>query len=219
MTDHKILIATGNPGKLREYQAMLADLGVACVSKGDAGLDGFDVPETGDTFEANARLKAAAYAQKSGLPTLADDSGLVVDALDGAPGVYSARYAGPGATDADRYQKLLAALEDVPETARTAHFQCVIALAEPDGAIVTTAAGTCEGRIAFAPRGENGFGFDPVFVLAADSGHRGRTMAELPDADKNRISHRARALQVLIPDFKGWLRDVGTGSDDLTSDQ
>ncbi len=177
------------------------------------------MPETGSTFEANARLKATAYAQKSGLPTLADDSGLVVDALDGAPGVYSARYAGDSATDADRYQKLLAALEDVPEPARTARFQCVIALAEPDGTIVTTSAGTCEGGIAFAPRGENGFGFDPVFVLAADSGHPGRTMAELPEAAKNRISHRAHALQALISDLKGWLRRVGTGSDDLTSDQ
>jgi XTP/dITP diphosphohydrolase len=148
------------------------------------------VDESGDTFEENACIKALAYAQASGLLTLADDSGLEVDALDGAPGVHSARYAGPQAGDVDRYRKLLDALADVPEEQRSARFRCVVALAQPDGTVYT-ADGACEGKIGFAPRGEHGFGYDPVFIV---EGSGGQTMAELSPDLKNRISHRARAV-------------------------
>jgi XTP/dITP diphosphohydrolase len=134
-----------------------------------------------------------AYARASGLPTLADDSGLEVDALSGAPGVRSARYAGPGAGDADRYQKLLDALAKVPEGRRTARFRCVVALARPDGT-VRTGEGRCEGQIGWAPRGEHGFGYDPVFIV---DGFDGQTMAELAPEVKNRVSHRARAVQAI----------------------
>ncbi|MFN2226659.1 MAG: non-canonical purine NTP pyrophosphatase, partial [Anaerolineae bacterium] len=133
----------------------------------------------------------------SGLPTLADDSGLEVDALDGAPGVRSARYAGPGASDIDRYRKLLAVLAGVPPDRRSARFRCVVALALPDGQ-VHTAEGACEGEIGFAPRGEFGFGYDPVFIVA---GQEGRTMAELEPEVKNCISHRARAVEAMLPDL------------------
>ncbi len=188
----KLLVATNNPGKVREYEELLAGRPFQVTFPAAAGLE-LDVAETGDTFEANARLKALAFAQASGLLTLADDSGLEVDALAGAPGVYSARYAGPGAGDADRYGKLLAALEGVPQGQRTARFRCVIALAWPDGRL-RLAEGRCEGQIGFGPRGDNGFGYDPVFVV---EGYGGRTMAELAPEIKNRISHRARAVQAL----------------------
>jgi XTP/dITP diphosphohydrolase len=192
----KLLVATYNPGKVREYEELLAGLPVRLeiTFPAQEGLN-LDVEETGQTFEENAQLKAHAFAQASGLLTLADDSGLEVDALDGAPGVRSARYAGPGASDIDRYRKLLDELADVPEEARSARFRCVIALAEADGTI-RTAEGTCEGRIGFAPRGEHGFGYDPVFVV---SGYGERTMAELPPDLKNEISHRARAAVAIQP--------------------
>jgi XTP/dITP diphosphohydrolase len=191
----KLLVATNNPGKVREYEELLAGLPFEITYPQREGLD-LEVEETGDSFEANARLKASAYAGASGLPTLADDSGLEVDALGGAPGVYSARYAGPGASDADRYRKLLAALEGVPAGQRTAQFRCVVALALPDGT-VRTGHGRVTGRIGESPRGDNGFGYDPVFVV---DGYGGLTMAELPSEEKNRISHRARAVQAL--DFR-----------------
>jgi XTP/dITP diphosphohydrolase len=127
--------------------------------------------------------------------TLADDSGLEVDALDGVPGVRSARYAGPGASDTDRYRRLLEALADVPAGQRSARFRCVVALAQPDGTTYTVG-GTCEGEIGFVPRGEHGFGYDPIFVVA---GYGGRTMAELPPDLKNQISHRARAVLAARP--------------------
>ncbi len=188
----KLLIATHNRGKLREYAALLADLPVTLVSPEEIGLSRQEGIERGSTYEENARLKALAYAQASGLLALADDSGLEVDALDGAPGLYSARYA-PG-EDEDRIAALLRALAGVPEDARTARFRCVIALATPDGT-VQTAEGTCEGRILTAPRGKGGFGYDPIFYLP----DRGCTMAELPPEEKNRISHRARAFQAVRP--------------------
>jgi XTP/dITP diphosphohydrolase len=149
-----------------------------------------EVDETGESFEENATIKAVVFAKASGLLTLADDSGLEVDALGGAPGVRSARFSGPGASDADRYLKLLDALAEVPADQRSARFRCVIALAEPDGA-VQTASGTCEGEIGFSAKGVHGFGYDPVFLV---QGSDGKTMAELDPALKNRISHRARAL-------------------------
>jgi XTP/dITP diphosphohydrolase len=190
----RLLIATNNPGKVREYEELLGDLPFEITFPGQEGLS-LDVDESGATFQENARIKARAYARASGLLTLADDSGLEVDALGGAPGVHSARYGGPGATDADRYRKLLAALQDVPVGQRSARFRCFIALAQPRGQI-QTAEGTCEGEIGFEPRGEHGFGYDPVFVV---EGYGGQTMAELPPDLKNRISHRARAAAAARP--------------------
>jgi XTP/dITP diphosphohydrolase len=190
----KLLVATNNPGKVREYEELLADLPVEITFPAKEGLD-VEVEESGETFEENARLKAAAYAAASGLLTLADDSGLEVDALDGAPGVRSARYAGPNTGDDDRYRKLLAALDGVPRKQRSARFRCVIALARPDGTLLT-ADGICEGEIGFIPQGEHGFGYDPVFVV---HGYGGQTMAELLPDVKNRISHRARATAAIRP--------------------
>jgi len=190
----KLLVATNNPGKVRELEKLLADLPVEIIFPAQEGL-ALDVEETGETFAENACLKAQTYAQASGLLTLADDSGLEVDALGGAPGVRSARYAGPGASDEDRYRKLLAVLSKVPEAQRTARFRCVVALARPDGT-VSTADGTCEGQIGFEPRGEYGFGYDPVFLV---DGYEGQTLAELPPDLKNEISHRARAVQAARP--------------------
>jgi XTP/dITP diphosphohydrolase len=193
MTNLKVLVATHNPGKVLEYAQMLRDFPVACISLDEAGIDE-DVAETGDTFEENARIKAIAYCNASGLITLADDSGLAVDALDGEPGVYSARYAGPGKTDRERYELLLKNLEGVPGPQRTAHFRCVIVVATPEGRLYS-AEGRVDGTIAYEPRGENGFGYDPVFFMSQYGG----TMAELGAPVKNTISHRARALQQIMP--------------------
>ena len=194
MTD-KLLIATHNAGKLAELRSLLRDAPYTLLSLTDVGID-TEVEETGDTLEANAALKASTYARLSGLPTLSDDSGLEVDALDGAPGVRSARYAGANATDADRIANLLANLAAHPQP-WTARFRCVIAIAVPDGG-VERYCGACEGVIITQPRGDNGFGYDPVFLLQES----GKTMAELSAADKNAHSHRAiaarKATQALI---------------------
>jgi len=185
----KLLVATNNPGKVREYRELLAGLPLELTWLGELGLD-LHVEESGETFRENAVLKATAYARASGLLTLADDSGLEVDALEGAPGVRSARYAGPGATDEDRYRLLLRQMADVPGDRRQARFRCVVAVADPQGE-VWTADGTCEGVIAREPQGSHGFGYDPTFYMP----ELGCTMAELPEEEKNRISHRARAAQ------------------------
>ena len=198
----RLLVATNNPGKVRELKELLSGLAVEITFPAQEGLD-LKVNESGESLAENARLKALAYARASGLLTLADDSGLEVDALGGAPGVYSARYAGPGASDADRYHKLLAALADIPAGQRSARFRCVVALARPDGT-VHTADGVCEGEIGYAPRGEHGFGYDPIFLV---QGFGGRTMAELPPALKNQISHRARAVQVIRPILEQLISD------------
>lgn len=189
----RLLIATNNAGKFREYETLLAGLPLILVSPAQAGID-IEVDENGASFEANAIIKARAYGDASSLPTLADDSGLEVDHLAGAPGIHSARYAGPGATDRERYQKLLRALEGMPTAERTARFRCVIALALPGGD-VTTAAGACEGVIGTEPLGEGGFGYDPVFLMPGLQ----LTMAELPAALKDRVSHRARAAMKMKP--------------------
>lgn len=189
----EILIATHNPGKVREYRALLDEMPFVWRLLADLHIHQ-DIEETGVTFEENARLKAIAYQQLSSLPTLADDSGLEVDALAGAPGVYSARYAGPGASDEDRYRLLLDNLAAVPDGQRQARFVCVTVLALPDGTL-TAARGTVEGRILFEPRGENGFGYDPVFWID----EKERTMAQLTSEEKNHVSHRARALADLRP--------------------
>ena len=192
----KLLIATNNPGKVREYEALLEvfsnHLEVTFPAQESLWLE---VEESGETFEENARIKAQAYVQASGLLTLADDSGLEVDALAGAPGVRSARYAGPDANDVDRYERLLADLAEVPASRRGARFRCVAVMVQPDGQ-EHIGTGICEGQIGFEPRGEQGFGYDPVFVV---NGYGGQTMAELEPRVKNRISHRARALEELRP--------------------
>ncbi len=182
-----LLVATNNQGKLREYRDLLAGLPVQLVSLSEAGID-TEVEETGHTFAENAVLKASCYARASGLCTLADDSGLEVDALGGEPGVMSSRYAGPRATDADRVRFLLNKMRTVSDDRRSARFRCVIAVASPSGR-VETSEGSVEGVIIREPRGEHGFGYDPIFYVPEMS----RTMAELPPAVKNRISHRARA--------------------------
>jgi XTP/dITP diphosphohydrolase len=185
----KLLVATHNPGKVREYQKLLAGLPLEVTYLDAEGIT-LEAEETGHTFTENAVLKATIYARASGLWTWADDSGLEVDALGGAPGVYSSRYAGPAASDADRYHKLLDALTGVPWQRRTARFRCVVALAT-SGGDVQTAEGACEGIIAFGPVGNNGFGYDPVFYLP----DRGLTMAQLLAEDKNETSHRGRAAR------------------------
>jgi len=188
----KLLIATHNQGKVREYRALLSDLPLEVTYLDAEGIT-FEAAETGATFAENAVQKARAYATATGLLTWADDSGLDVDALDGAPGVLSARYGAPEArTDQDRYRLLLARLAGVPEAARTARFHCVVALVSPDGQ-VHVVDGVCEGRIGFEPRGSHGFGYDPVF-LVAEAGYA-QTMAELDPAHKNTVSHRGRAAQ------------------------
>ena len=185
----KLLIATKNQGKVREYRELLADLPFEVVSLADVGLDA-EVEETGATFEENAILKARTYARLSGLLTWADDSGLAVDALDGWPGVHSARVAGPNASDADRIALLLQRLEGVPPEQRTAAFHCVVAIATPDGRVWTTD-GMCSGVIIDEPTGRGGFGYDPVFFVPA----LGKTFAQLSSEEKNAISHRGMAAR------------------------
>jgi XTP/dITP diphosphohydrolase len=193
-----LLLATTNPHKVDEYQAILSDLPFTLLSLNDIQLD-MDVEETGTTFRENAELKARAYAQASGLLSLADDSGLEIDALDGAPGVYSARFAGVDATYEERFDILLTRLRDVPVERRTARFRCVISLAEPSG-YLRSVDGTIEGVIADVPRGKNGFGYDPIFLVPA----LGKTTAEITAEQKNKISHRGRAAQLARELLEHW---------------
>ena len=180
----RVVLATGNSGKIAEMNAILGELGWIVVPQTTLGVTPAD--ETGSTFEANAVLKARHAARATGLPALADDSGLEVDALGGAPGVYSARYAGDGASDADNNAKLLTALSAIPAP-RTARYRCVIAY--------VLATGHWDGSIADAPRGEGGFGYDPLFLVGGDG--EGRTAAQLDAQVKNTVSHRAQALAAL----------------------
>ncbi len=197
----KLLVATHNQGKLQNFADMLQDLAIEWLSLDDVGVVQ-DVAETGSTFRENSVLKARAYAAETGLLTLADDSGLEVDALDGAPGVYTARYGGEGLTAVQRYQKLLDDIKSVPDPQRTARFRCVIVLAGPDGTILGESEGVCEGRIALAPVGDNGFGYDPVFYLPQFN----KTMAQLPAAQKHLISHRGQAVQAIVPRLRELLK-------------
>lgn len=185
----KLLLATNNTGKVKEFRNLLAGIPFELVTPKEIGIV-MDVDETGATYRENARLKACALATQSGLLTLADDSGIEIDALNGAPGVMSARYAGENASDAERVNFLLSKLKDVPQEKRTARFYCVIAIAHPDGK-VEYCDGECKGTIAFEPSGASGFGYDPVFYLP----EFGKAMAELTAEIKNQISHRARAAQ------------------------
>jgi XTP/dITP diphosphohydrolase len=188
-----LVLASGNPGKLRELAALLAPLQLRLIPQGDLGIE--SVEETGTTFLANAVLKARHAAARSGLAALADDSGLEVDALGGRPGVWSARFAGAGASDAANLRRLLEELDGVPEAARQARYQCVIAcVREPADPAPFIASGTWEGRIVHEPQGQGGFGYDPVFVPTGEA----RTAAQLPAALKNARSHRAQALAALV---------------------
>jgi len=185
-----LLIATNNKGKLVEFRALLPT-SIDVKTLADLGLDSPE--ETGTTFAENARLKAETAARQAKLIAIADDSGLEVDALGGAPGVYSARYAGAEANDDANRVKLVRAMADVPLAQRSARFQCSVAIATPDGNTVLSA-GTCEGSIGWQPKGTNGFGYDPLFIFPD-----GRTMAELPSEEKNQISHRANAYRAALP--------------------
>lgn len=183
---------------------MLDDLAIDWVDLG-AYPDAPEVAETGDTFEANARIKAEAYSRYTGATVLADDSGLEVDALGGRPGVHSARYAGPGQDSERNIDRVLRELGDRPDGERTARFVCVMALAE-GGRVRATARGACEGRIAHARRGSGGFGYDPVFLVPGT----GRTFGELSPAEKDRLSHRARALAAIHPALAALLPEAAS---------
>lgn len=193
----KLLVATHNQGKVAEFAELLQDLDVEWLGLDDAGVT-MEVEETGSTFRENAVLKAETYARAAGLLTLADDSGLEVDALNGRPGVKTSRFGGEGLDSEGRYRLLLERLERVPWDRRGARFRCVVALATPEGGVLETAEGSVEGRIAIQPSGEGGFGYDPVFYVEEE----GATMAELPADVKNRLSHRARAVSAIRPVLK-----------------
>jgi XTP/dITP diphosphohydrolase len=185
----KVLVATSNRGKISEISQLLAGTGISILTPQEAGLK-LEVEENGVSFEANAAIKAQAWRRYSGYPTLADDSGLCVDALAGRPGVHTARFAGEGATDQENFELLLKLMEGV--TDRKAHFMCVMALAISDDMVIT-AFGRCEGMILYEPIGEGGFGYDPVFL----DPETGKSFAQLTDNEKNTRSHRARALIAL----------------------
>lgn len=184
----QLLLATSNQGKLREYRVLLKDIPWRLVTLLDIGISACPL-ESGTSFRENAREKAVFYARKSGLPTLAEDSGLEVEVLGGAPGVRSARFGGEGLSDAERVEYLLKRLEGTPWEQRRACFRCVIALCFPEVDEVRFFYGECPGFIAFEPKGSSGFGYDPIFYIP----ELGKTMAELSLEEKNRISHRARA--------------------------
>lgn len=185
----KLIIATHNEHKVKEFERILSPFGIEAVSQSREGIHA-EAEETADTFEGNSFLKAKAVLAECGLPVIADDSGLAVDALGGAPGVYSARYGGPGLDDAGRVEKLLEALSDVPEEKRTARFVCCITLLTKSGRRYTFT-GECEGKIGRKPCGENGFGYDPVFLVGEKS------FAELSPSEKDEMSHRGKALRKL----------------------
>lgn len=186
-----LVFATANPGKARELEALLGAGWQVMTARDFPGLP--DVVEDAETFEGNAEKKARAFAAHTGLPALADDSGLVVDALGGRPGVHSARYA---ATEGERIDRLLGELAAVPDELRTARFVCVLCLVTPEG--VSFSRGACEGRIGHTRRGSGGFGYDPVFVLPS-----GQTMAELSRDEKSAVSHRGEAFRLLLPRLLG----------------
>ncbi len=196
-----LVLATGNRGKLAEIQALLAPLGLEVKAQSEFGVE--PPEETGLSFVENAILKARHASRVTGLPALADDSGLEVDALHGAPGIYSARYAGADGDDAANNAKLLDALAGVPDDRRTARFRCAVALVRhADDPMPTIVSGSWEGRILAAPRGENGFGYDPLFLPAGME----RASAELGKEEKNRLSHRGQALAALVDHLRDFAR-------------
>jgi len=196
----KLLVATHNRGKVAEYADMLADFELEWLTLSDVGVT-MDVEETGDTFLANGRLKAIAYARETGLLTLAEDSGLQVDALGGEPGIYTARYGREALSHEDRYRFLLKNMEG--KTDRAARFRCVIVLCDKNGREIGHSNGICEGAIAHEPIGDGGFGYDPVFYLP----DHGQTMAQVPASTKHQISHRGQALQAILPILRDWLAE------------
>lgn len=191
----ELIVASSNPGKLRELRGLLGDLAVEL--SGLERVPGLVLPEEGDEYAANAAAKALAVARAAGRLALADDSGLEVAGLGGAPGPRSARFGGPGRDDAGRVRALLAALAGATGEARAARFVCVVALATPQGAVVTRR-GECRGRILEAPRGTSGFGYDPIFVASGTQ----VSFAELPEAEKSRRSHRGNAVRALLPELR-----------------
>ncbi len=194
----KFVLATHNPGKLAEMRSILSKLGVEVVGPSEAGVE-VDVEETGTTFAENAMLKAKAICAAAGLPAIADDSGLCVDALNGGPGVYSARYGGEELDDRGRCMLLLRGMRG--QTTRAAHFSCAVACAFPNGDTLT-AEGRCDGAIAFAPLGDGGFGYDPVFLVPG----KGKTFGQLSAEEKSAISHRGRALASFAEKLGTYLR-------------
>ena len=186
---NKFVVATGNPHKLKEFARILEPLGIEILTPAQCGGEGIEPVEDGDTFEANAIIKATEFANKLGIPALADDSGICIDALGGAPGVYSARYS--GGSDDDNNELVLKNLKGVPFEKRTARYACVICCAYPDGTYFTVQ-GECDGRIGFEYRGENGFGYDPLFYF-----ENGKTFAEISGEEKDKLSHRGKALRLL----------------------
>lgn len=191
-----VVLATGNAGKVTELQRMLTPFDITVTPQSEFNVT--DVPETGTTFVENAIIKARHAARITGLPAIADDSGLEVDALHGAPGIYSARFAGEQASDLDNIKKLLSELEAVPTAQRTARFRCVLVmLRHADDPTPLICMGTWEGEIASAPQGAHGFGYDPVFIPAGEQ----RTAAQLDSSEKNEVSHRGQALQQLAAQF------------------
>jgi len=192
----KLVLASKNVKKLAEMQEILAHLGVEVCLQSDVGVD-VDVEETGTTFEENSLLKAKAVMEASGLPAIADDSGLCVDALNGAPGVYSARYGGEGLDDVGRYRLLLENMRGMPRAAR---FVSVITCCFPNGDVIASR-GECPGTIAFAPQGEGGFGYDPIFFVP----HLKKTFAQLTADEKNAISHRGKALEVFKVELEKYM--------------
>lgn len=201
----RFIIATHNAHKLEELRRILAPLGIEAVTDRDLGIELPEVEETGTTFAENAYLKAAGACEFSGLPAIADDSGLMVDALDGAPGVYSARYAGENGTDEMCNEKLLREMQDIPEEKRGAQFVSAICCVFPSGDTLT-ANGICRGKIGYAPKGENGFGYDPLFVT---EDFPGKTSAEISPEEKDAISHRGKALRVFAPLLNDYLKKQG----------
>jgi len=200
-----ILVATTNQDKLAEYRAIFADLPYRLLSLHDRQVD-LDVEETGTTFAENAELKALTYARVSGMLSLADDSGLEIDALGGAPGVYSARFAGRDTPYVERFRLILAQLKGLPPEKRTARFRCAITIAEPSG-YHRTVEGVIEGIIADAPRGTQGFGYDPIFLVPES----GKTTAELTPEQKHRISHRGKAARLAAVMLEHWPEQHANG--------
>lgn len=196
----KFIIATNNQKKLREMERILNPLGIEAVSAKNAGICLDEVEETGTTFLENAFIKANAAFEKTGMPAVADDSGLCVDALDGRPGIYSARYAGEGATDEDRNTKLLNELKDVPEENRGAHYTSAICCVLQDGSKIEVE-GHCEGKIGYEPVGDGGFGYDPIFMQGD------KAFAQLSAEEKDAVSHRGKALRMLKNELEKYLSD------------
>jgi len=196
---NELLVATRNPGKVRELADLLSSAPVRLLNLRDLGIS-TDVDETGSTFIENANLKATAYAREAAMITIADDSGLAIDALGGAPGILSARYAGAGADDGERIRKILGELSGVPGGGRTARFISAMSVADASGEILFAAEGVCEGRIITEPRGTGGFGYDPIFVPEGFD----RSFGELPPEVKAEISHRAKATRLAVRYLQGF---------------